>query len=339
MDVQAVEVTDIVPDDAQESTLSIADHARQFGPQAEPPAKADSQPKPDELKPIRPVDQQNRDQGQFAEGKKRMKASDAVKTINKLTARAKTAEEERDATRSRLAVAERELADLKARGASPSQIQRAEEKVERAEERVSAPASTFREPEPKEDDPKYADDYARFLRDVAAWEGRKAYHDARTEGERQAARQQQDAAEHEITKAWAGRIETARGKHADFDAVAFGATRIPADSAIDRFVMEDEAGPEVLYYLNQHPDEVDSLLRMTPTQQMRRLVAKATELSPPPAPAGSTGSAVGRKPVDALPTPPNPVRTEAQRPGSTPPPTDGSLSIAEHQKHFGRARR
>lgn len=308
--------------DTPESALSITDHAKQFGPQAE----RDEDEPVDPLKPIRPVDQQKREQGKFAEGKTRLKASDAVKRINELTSRAKTAEE-------KLTSAERELATLRAQGGSKTEIKQAEQKVERAEAKVEA--TTFNEPEPTEDDPKFENDYAKYLRAAAAWEGRKAYHDEKA-SERAAQEQaQKDASERESIKSWAGRVETAKAKHADFDAVAFGPTRIVEGSPIDAFIMEDELGPDVLYHLNQHPEIVDRLQGLPAVKQLRELVAIAMELSPPVSVAGSTSAAPARTDIKHPPKPPTLVRTEAQAAKDAPPPTDGSLSLAEHRKHFG----
>jgi hypothetical protein len=339
MDVAQAEQTqtgqppiEIVQDEVQE-TSSISAHMKQFGPGAEkadPPAEATADP----LKPIRPVDQQKRDQGKFAEGKQRLKASEAVERINKLTARAKTAEEN-------LAKAESELARLRAAGGTRTEIKQAEQKVERAEARVESPPSTFNEPEPDENDPKFEGDYAKYMRAVAAWEGRKAYH-----GEKQAERESQQKAQREQSEresltAAGKRFDAAKTKYQDFEAVAFsGAARIPEGSPVDLFIMEDESGPDVLYHLNKHPQELDSILQMTALQQVKRLVAIATELSPKSTATGSTTAAAETKKPVILPKPPTVVRTEAQKSASDVPPTDGSLSLAEHAKRFGpKARR
>jgi hypothetical protein len=68
--------------------------------------------------------------------------------------------------------------------------------------------------------------------------------------------QRQDQARHEestrVIQAFEGRAAEARAKHADFDAVALLApTEIPQGSAADLWVLEDEAGAEILYHLQQ----------------------------------------------------------------------------------------
>ena len=117
MEQQVIEST--VEIEAPEPT-SIESHKAAFGPNADKQVEIDAEPEPaSDLKPIRPVDQQKREQGKFAEGRQRMKAKDAVERINQLTGRAKTAEE-------KLAAAETELTQLRSQRAAPQQIARAE---------------------------------------------------------------------------------------------------------------------------------------------------------------------------------------------------------------------
>jgi len=330
----------VIEADHVEAEPSIADHAKQFGPQAtKAPAQAQAAT-PEELKPIRPVDRQNRDQGKFAEGTRRIKAKDAVERINQLTGRAKTAEEENTRLKGELDTAKRELATARQIG-TQAQVTRAEAKVERAEARVEKQATGFAEPEPQEDDPKFGGDYGKYLRAAAGWEGRKAYWEAQ-QAERSAADERRVQESHQQTlKSWSGRVSAAKEKHPDFERVAFGPTRIPAGSAVDAFIMEDDSGAEVLYHLQTHPEELDSLLGMPVLGQLKTLALLSQRLlSPQDAQAGSTGSVVAPTPTVVLPPkPPNPVRTEAQRASDSPPPTDGSLSIAEHAKQFGPAAR
>lgn len=331
-------IPEIEPDEpVVTESPSISDHAAKFGPGA----KQDPEPetKADDLKPIRPVDQQKREQGKFAEGKRPMKASEAVKRINELTGRAKTAEERATSAEGRLQAAERELATLKAQGGTKAEIKQAEQKVERAEAKVESIPSTFKEPEPVEDDPKFAGDYGKYIRALAAWEGRKAYHDEKAAERAEQQKAQREASEREVVKTWAGRVEATKAKYQDFEQVALGPTRIPMGSAIDAFIMEDEHGPDVLYHLNKHPEELDTLLAMSSLGQIKGLALLSQRLvSTPPGTTGATGSVAERKVVVLPPRPPNPVRTEAQRTKDDPPPTDGSLSIAEHRKHFGPKR-
>ena len=320
-----------------ESPVSVMDHARQFGPNAEPSEpEAPAEASAEDLKPLRPVDQQRRDQGKFAEGKKPMRAKDAVSRINELTGRAKSAEE-------KLVAAEAELTRLRSERAAPAQITRAEQRVDAAEAKVEQAAPS--DPEPVETDPKYADDYGKFLRDVAKWEGREAYRQERAAERQQAQRAQQDEQRRTAMTSWAGRVTSAKEKYPDFEDVALkqpapwlqpDGTAYPQAAALDAFIMEDEVGPDVLYYFQSHRQELDALLAKPVFQQVRDLALLSQRLaSSGRESSGVTGSLPKPKAVVLAPTPPNPVRTEPQR-TSGPVPLDGSLSVTAHAKQFQR---
>lgn len=311
---------------------SIADHAAQFSAESQA-AQATETPEEQSARAAL-VAQQKRDKdtGQFREGKTRHRAAsqqaraEDVPRIKELTAKHRASEE-------RATKAEAELAQLRASRAPAPVIAQAERKVDAAQ------AGAFSEAEPDENDPKFAGDYGKYLRAAAAWEGRKAWHDAK-HAERAAA-QKAEAAQQEQAqlKTFAERVWTSREKHQDFDTIAFGETKIRAGSAVDTFVMEDDNGPEVLYYLQSHPQELDSLLTGSVLSQLKTLSLLSQRFESTPALAAGLTGAAPREPVKAPPRPPTPVRTEAQRVGETPPPTDGSLSIAEHSRAFGPSRR
>lgn len=323
-----------------ESSDSVADHAAKFGPEAKHDPTSEAQPA-EELKPIRPVDQQRREQGKFAEGKQRLKAKDAVERINQLTGRAKTAEERFAAAEQRVAALESELAQMRREGAPRAEIKQAEQRVEQAQATEDRARVQVDPSDPPPDKGKY-DDYEAYLDDRAAWRARQEFKTQQRELARRAQQQQQD-------RTWYERVESAKKELPDFENVAFapvawadqrGQIR-PGCEAIDAFITEDDSGAKVLYHLQAHPDQTSELMRMSPLQQMKWLSLLSQRLSSPTPSrsAGTTGSATGRQMISLPPTPPNPVRTEAQRAGDPTPPRDGSLSIAEHSKHFGRTLR
>ena len=322
--------------EAPPEPVSIADHGKQFSPAAQAAAEAKpAEPKADDLKPVRPVDQQRRtDAGQFSEGRQRLKAKDAVERINQLTGRAKTAEE-------RLAAAEAELGRLRSERAPAAQVAAAERKVEQAEART-APAG---DPEPQEDDPKYGGDYAKYLRDVTRWETRQAMREQESAAAARAETDRRQTAERQTIKTFAERLTAARDRYEDFeDTLRWDAPWLapsgkphPGYEALHDFILTDETGADVLQFLRSHPDDVDAIMQVPPLQQVKRLSLLSQRFASSPSEAGATGAATRRTTTVVLPhRPPTPVRTEAQRAGDTPPPTDGSLSIAEHKKAFGR---
>lgn len=315
--------------------LSILEHAAVHGPapKDETPEQAEER-----IQKAHHSAQQRRERetGKFTEGRVRHRAKsqqaspEDVPRIRELTGKLRE-------TETRLQTAERELATLRQSGAPQAQIAKAEAKVERAEQaaptaRPSA-ATTFSEPEPQEDDPKFAGDYAKYLRAAAAWEGRKAYHDAR-EGERQ-----QEATQRFNTD-FDAREKAVIEKHPDFHAVMAPIwDRIPKFSVVEQYGLTRKAGLDVLYHLGQHPQELDAILQMPDgADQFEALTLLAQRLASPTASAAvSTTSAPERTTKIVLPPKPaNVVRTEAQRASDGPPPTDGTLSVMGHAKAFRR---
>jgi hypothetical protein len=200
---------------------------------------------------------------------------------------------------------------------------------------MPAPIQTpgFGEPEPTLQDfiGKSDDPYLAHARALASYDRRR---------ENAVAQQQQVMAQRFGT--FRQRTEAAKAKYADFEAVAYKAFHPAMDpyvqpgTPVGDFILDDDNGPDVLYHLQQHPEQLDAMLRSSPLQQVKQLTLLAQRFaSTVPAAAGSNGAAPSVTPMVLPPKPPTPLRTEAQRSGSTPPPTDGSIrSIDEHRRAF-----
>lgn len=142
------------------------------------------------------------------------------------------------------------------------------------------------------------------------------------------------------------RVTAAKQKYTDWDTVV--TANLPISRVIHDAVLKSESSADIQYYLGAHRDVLAALVSesqdysSSAVAAMRRyldsLVAAPQRTSPPArAAAGTTGSALTLAPPPA-PRPPNPVRTSAETPDEEPP-GDDSMSLAAHEKHFGRARR
>ena len=322
---------------------SIDDHASRFQPgindEAEKEAKAPGAP----VQKSPAEQRRDRETGQWKEGKKRHRAAsqqagpEDAPRIQALTAKHR-AEEERA---NRL---EAELARYRQQPAQPPQAPaQAQPEPRQQEQRPQHPAQQLapwddpRDPEPNEDDPRYAEDYRQFLKDQAAHAGRLAFR-------QQQFYQHQQAQVKQRMDALSERITATKQEFEDYEQVVNQPAPIwqhqNTGSVVDRYIQEHPAGPKLLYYLQSHRQEQDSLLQMSEVSQAdflsllaQRLLSTSTQA------AGSNGAAPSAKLVALPPKPPTPLRTEAQRPDQAPPPTDGSLSIREHERQFGSSRR
>jgi hypothetical protein len=309
-------------------SVSIADHAAQYGPQADPapveepiPANETAQQKVER--------EQRRDQanGQYRPGFKRHRAksqqasAEDAPRIRELTAARRQAEERATALEARLAALEQQRTTPAAPAQTPPPPQ------------PQARQTTPENAEPVDTDPKYEGNYGAFLTDHARWAARDEYRRAR-EAEQQQAQTQQRLG------TFVQRLDATKAKYQDFERVAFAPVPWNEQSAIHEFILDDDNGPDVLYHLQSHPQERDEILRMPPIKQVSRLTLLSQRFSSPTSEAaGSNGAAPVTKPVILPPKPPTPLRTEAQRATPALPATDGSLSIADHAKAFGPKRR
>lgn len=312
-----------------EEPMSVMEHAREFGKEA---MREDAAPEgeTDEEKTQREhhsaQQRREKESGKFADGKKRHRAAsqqaspEDVPRIQALTGRAKAAED-------RATAAETELARLKATHAPAAQIAKAEAKVE---------ATTVDDPEPNPQDEKYGGDGVKYVLDHARWSARDEYRQQQQREVTAKTQAQKHEQQQATLKSFGGRIDAAKSKYPDFEQVAFGNARIPEGSPVDAWIMEDDAGAEVLYHLQRNPAELDSLLGMPVLAQVKTLALLSQRLLPAQSEqAGNTGAVAGRQ-IKLAPKPPTPVRTTEPQRTSEAPVSDGSLSVMQHAKRHPR---
>lgn len=245
-----------------------------------------------------------------------------VPRIRELTARLRAAEAERDALKARsggTAVAP-EVSTIRQPAASPSPL--------------------ANDPEP---DPAKYDDYSKYVSDNARWHARQ---EVRQWQAQQAEAERQRATESErqrLTQSWETKKLAARQKYADFDAVALEVeTPIRPGSLIDAWIVDpdNETGADLLYFLQQHPDEVARIDHLPTLKQAEALALLSQRFTGTNgrSRAADTGSAPASGSTPP-PKPPNPVRTGPVRAGDDPPDPDKS-SLADHEKWWApRSRR
>jgi hypothetical protein len=182
------------------------------------------------------------------------------------------------------------------------------------------------------------------------------YIDARTEdrfAQIRAHERQQEAAQAqqrthvERRRTHDARLASARERYADFDTAianpASGVSPVMFDA-----MLQSEHSAEIHYFLGKHPDISTQIMHDSAqagpesVAVMRRylesLVAStATPSHATPSKAVTTGAAALAL-VPPAPQPPTPVRTSALKPGNEPP-GDDSMSISDHETHYGYRRR
>lgn len=196
--------------------------------------------------------------------------------------------------------AERRLAELERRPAQPSADARPAASS-------AAPAGLVK-PDPEQfaygtSDPGYVEALTDYKLAVHKAEAR-----AETDREQRQTRAREESTR--VIAAFEERAAVARGKHADFDAVALLApTDIPPGSAADLYVLEDEAGAEILYHLQQpnNAAERKRILALGPREQLKALVLLGDRLTSDPSAARTTNAPPPPPHLATRPSPTDPV--------------------------------
>lgn len=153
-------------------------------------------------------------------------------------------------------------------------------------------------------DPQYLEDLASHMARTIIAADRKAADEtaakARTQTEHQ--RMAQD---------WQQRVGAVKDKHPDVIEKFSQPIGIPAGSAMDAWILESDMGPETLYHLYDHPDEVTRILALSPVKQLEAMVLLGHSLvdaapviktktdAPPPAPLLDTRATPSAHDADA----------------------------------------
>jgi hypothetical protein len=346
---------EIQPQTTEQSTeqappeeLSLSEHEAQFPGGSKPAvvvaedqAPIDETPDEATARETRAADQaRDKDTGQFKPGRRRAKSqqagADDVPRIKELTRQLRERDEELTRLRTPPApVAGTPITPVggNGNGHAPAAA------PQKQGERFVLPAPPF-DPEPSENDPKYGGDFTRYLTEAAKWSARQEVR--QNEFDRYVAQQQEtqkQAAEKE-NRDFASRVDASRAKHDDFEEVALEApTPIQKDTIPDIFIRRDDNGPEVLYYLHAHRQELDELLQMPELGQVKFLTLLSQRLSSNGSGlTGATTSVPGPKTIVLPHPPPKVVRTTAQ-PAHSGVPTDRELSLSEHEHYYQPTKR
>lgn len=105
----------------------------------------------------------------------------------------------------------------------------------------------------------------------------------------------------EALRAFDRRIGEARGRHDDFDAIAFNRD-LPVNEAMMRVIVNSPAGPDTLYHLGMNPREAQRISRLDPLAAAHELGRVEGMLSMP-SPRNITGAPPPVRPVSGSEVP------------------------------------
>lgn len=311
---------DTSPESQVTETESLADHQSVFGPQ-DPTLDGDAKAKNDEAR---------------AKVRHRAKSQQAspedAPRIQELTKRLRAAEAERDALKAPQArPAPREERPPVAQPAAQSASQHAPPQVQ----------PTRPEPNVDEVGSKY-ETYEQFTRDLAKWDREQEAAERETKAQQDKQQREQSEAQQTWERAhatYAERLTEFTKTHADFPTLLAQHAAINIPAAPYQAILRADNGPGFVYHLIQHPDQLAELVLLfdgkPPSDEF---VAHATRWLSSRTQAASTGSAAPAPPLTLAPRPPNPVRTGAAKSDGDLP-GDDSMSLADHERAYGKRRR
>jgi len=310
------------PDAAVAETISLADHQDIFGP-PDPTLEGDAKVKNEEAR---------------AKVRHRAKSQQAgpedAPRIQELTKKLRAAEAERDALKTPPASSPPARED-RPQGTPTALPARAE----------TSQQAGLQPTRPKPDVNNVGsiyDTYEAYIEDLADWKSdqRDAAREAKQRDEWQ--QRQQSEAHHQWTQAhatYAERLAEFTKTHADFPTLLAQHAAVNIPAAAYQAILRAENGPGFVYHLLQHPDHLaEVVLLFDGKPPSDEFVAHATRWLSSRTQAASTGSAAPAPPLTLAPRPPNPVRTGAAKSDGDPP-GDESMSLAEHERAYGRRRR
>lgn len=277
------------------------------------------------------------DKGRFTKRAAKDAATPAdVPRIRELT---KKLNEERE----RIAAIERERDEWKSKASTPASQVLATPKVEPT---PIQPPAAFTEREPTINDfANEADPYAAYVRALARYDRRKEQHEAdQVAAQKAAERQEQERltqAETTFAKVqseYQTRLVAFKESHKDFDTLLKASADAPLPPLLQATVLLHDKGPELVYYLLRHPDQLAEMTLLTDGRPVNdQTVAIATRWLTTRAQAASTGSTAPSVPQFTVPRPPNPVQTGPMSTGDDLP--DDTSSLAAHEDAFYHGKR
>ncbi len=212
---------------------------------------------------------------------------------------------------------------------------------------VPAIAATFTEREPTiQDFANDPDPYASYVRALARYDRKKEQFDTdQVTAKERAERHEKDSlAQAEATFAkvqsdYQARLEPFKAAHKDFDGLLKASADAPLPPLLQATVLLHDKGPEFVYHLLRHPDQLAEMTLLTDGKAVTdQNVAIATRWLTSRATAAPTGSTVPIAPKPfAVPRPPNPVLTGPMSAGDELP--DEQSSLAEHEGAFYHGKR
>jgi hypothetical protein len=146
----------------------------------------------------------------------------------------------------------------------------------------------------------------KYSEDLTDYRVSKAIQEDRAQRAEEAKKQQQESEGKQAAEKWNKQVESAAKEHSDWNDVIAPVKDLvgkdPRFQAGASFLLESEAGAEILYHLGSNPDEASQIAAMSPIKQIAALARIELSLTKP---AQSVKTPPGPKKVTETPPPPS----------------------------------
>jgi hypothetical protein len=167
--------------------------------------------------------------------------------------------------------------------------------------------------------------YEAFNEDLVKWTVEQR--EAEREIKKRAADQQ--TAQRQLDKAHGDRIAAAKEKYSDWDE-KIGTLTVPISQELHNAIVESELGPEVVYYVANHPEEGDRISKLSPARQIAEFGKLEARIEAASAPSGTKTE---KRP---LPRAAANVGGGSSSAGKEPNLSDPNLPMAAFKREVGR---
>lgn len=239
----------------------------------DPPAdepKVEDAPEKDDTLELTEGDELVKDEGDDEEGK-RQRSKPLRQRLGEVSEKKRLAEQERDYWK----------------GVAEGRIKPGEPEVE-----TKAVDFTEAEPDPNDEKYEYGEADPQYLRDLARYEGRKAFAEAQAEAKEAERKTQAEAVSTELNNKWNEKAAQGAAKYADFNEVVLesaAAGEWPCPPLVAAAISQSDVGADVAYHLASNPDQATAI---------------ATGLATDPLGAAREFGAIEGRFMDAPPTAP-----------------------------------
>lgn len=122
--------------------------------------------------------------------------------------------------------------------------------------------------------------YEDFIEARAEWRATQATNKTLQEAIKREEQERIRETQKKSSREWSQKVDKARNEIEDFDEVC-SESEAPVTGHMSSAIMESDRGPQIAYYLAQHPEEAERISKLTPSKQVAAIVNLEEKVAKP----------------------------------------------------------